>query len=83
MAVDRIHSLGLGHLALHTHTHTMKKSNSSSIVRITNRVRTGNQGRGRCKGPGMTPDERRAFLAGKRPANTKTTATILKVISYK
>ena len=28
-------------------------------------------------------NERRAFLAGDRPANTKTTAKILKVISYK
>ena len=58
----------------------MKSKQSKSIILKSQAVRTGNQGRGRCKGLGMTPDERREFLAGKRPPNTKTTVRIVHVI---
>ena len=59
---------------------TKRNSRSKSVVVIRNDRRTGNAGRGRCTGRGMTPDERREFLAGKRQANAPTHERIMKVI---
>ena len=53
---------------------------TKTIILRSQAVRTGNQGRGRVQGLGMTPDERREFLAGKRPANTRTKQRIIHVI---
>ena len=61
-------------------THNTMKNSSKSFVRIRNDRRTGNAGRGRTTGRGMTPDERRAFLAGKRQPNAPTHTKILKVL---
>ena len=78
MPVDRIHSLGLAHLGPISSTQPTMKS--KSFVAIRNDRRTGNAGRGRCQGRGMTPDERRAFLAGKRQANAPTHTRIVRVL---
>ena len=78
MPVDRIHLLGLTLFGSFTFTqHTMK---SKSFVVIRNDRRTGNAGRGRCSGRGMTPDERREFLAGKRKPNAPTHTRIQRII---
>jgi len=59
---------------------TKRNTTSKSVITLRPAYRTKNSGLGRVKGRGMTPDERREFLAGKRPPNTKTTQRIVHVL---
>lgn len=61
-------------------THNTMKNSSKSFVRICNDRRTGNAGRGRTTGLGMTPEEYRAFKAGKRQPNAPTHTKIVRVL---